>query len=746
MRGEAIVKAGLLLSKLRYDIASSSVEPMVHAIDKWLLDASLAPETRQLLQFVSQEVLPSLAEAKTTVLANADLLVGLTLNGRNQAKERIAALDFDSIKLTQTTDRGSLDRSLTWDSFRREGHLVEICNYLLERTPPTLKNYKPFLALLLFCGQAHLVETTLKSLPAAETDTLRNWFTLVGIHHSLTPANKEIVDLMDTLRLSSTNADDYLAANSIRKILTINQEATLLTETDRQTIATLLDKFSYALPDLQAGKLAREAKSLQMQGQVNAALNIALSAFFRFGRASFPEKTTLDETIKDSFKRLKSPIELQKGGFADWLPFNNHYPPAHNLVACRDAATLLADESDAKALQSMLPLARFACGDWSRANAISSSAKSLPPAFNKVPQDAKETATCALLFAKVLGEARFSEASVNPKTFEPLMKKLQRPGSLDANTMALLSAAPLMLYGLKAPDRLSLFTPEPTLEQQFLTKHNYEGAIQARRIVFYQCLTLILESSPSTQFKAALQGKSQDASFLSGYGFQGTAKRFFDRLVTYDGNQAVFPLEHIIDKEVDWAFLRAWLASANTKHGLSDNADAHVMEYLETHAMDWPLQGGETIMAWVLSRCANCLYNQKLDSSIQLTDWVLSQNYGCLISHYPALLALSASLKALDGKTGGIQTAANLIQAAPISPKHERAAFRALADLLPQFTTNELNQYLATLPQHKEYTFWLNLMGIAIAYNFPKEPAPAMIARTTPSQALLARAFLEYRD
>ena len=317
MRGEAIVKAGLLLSKLRYDIASSSVEPMVQAIDKWLLDASLAPETRQLLQFVSQEVLPSLAEAKTTVLANADLLVGLTLNGRNQTKERIAALDFDSIKLTQTTDRGSLDRSLTWDSFRREGYLVEICNYLLERTPPTLKNYKPYLALLLFCGQAPLVESTLKSLPAAENDTLRNWLALAGIHHSLTPANKDIVDLMDTLRLSSTNADDYLAANSIRKILTINQEATLLTETDRQTIASLLDKFSYALPDLQAGKLAREAKNLQMQGQVNAALNTAMTAFFRFGRASFPEKTALDETIKESFKRLKSPVEPQKGGFAD---------------------------------------------------------------------------------------------------------------------------------------------------------------------------------------------------------------------------------------------------------------------------------------------------------------------------------------------------------------------------------------------------------------------------------------------
>ena len=168
------------------------------------------------------------------------------------------------------------------------------------------------------------------------------------------------------------------------------------------------------------------------------------------------------------------------------------------------------------------------------------------------------------------------------------------------------------------------------------------------------------------------------------------------------------------------------------------------MEYLKGHAMDWPLQGGETIMAWLLSRCTNCLYNKKLDSSIQLTEWVLSQNYGCLISYYPALLALSASLKALDGKIGGIQTAANLIQAAPISPKHERAAFRALADLQPQFTTDKFNQYLASLPKHKEYTFWLNLMGASIAYNLPQEPALPMIARATPLQGLLVNAFSYY--
>ncbi len=69
-RKEAIAKTSLLLAKLRYDIASSSIEPMVQAIDKWLLEPSLAPETNLLLQFVSQEVLPSLAEAKTTIISN----------------------------------------------------------------------------------------------------------------------------------------------------------------------------------------------------------------------------------------------------------------------------------------------------------------------------------------------------------------------------------------------------------------------------------------------------------------------------------------------------------------------------------------------------------------------------------------------------------------------------------------------------------------------------------------------------
>ncbi|MBQ9366785.1 MAG: hypothetical protein IJT83_03305 [Victivallales bacterium] len=83
-RKEAIAKTSLLLAKLRYDIASSSIEPMVQAIDKWLLEPSLAPETKHLLQFVSQEVLPSLAEAKTTIISNEKALVGLKLKGRNQ--------------------------------------------------------------------------------------------------------------------------------------------------------------------------------------------------------------------------------------------------------------------------------------------------------------------------------------------------------------------------------------------------------------------------------------------------------------------------------------------------------------------------------------------------------------------------------------------------------------------------------------------------------------------------------------
>ena len=96
-RKEAIAKTSLLLAKLRYDIASSSIEPMVQAIDKWLLEPSLAPETKHLLQFVSQEVLPSLAEAKTTIISNEKALVGVKLKGRNQTEERIVSLDFDGV-------------------------------------------------------------------------------------------------------------------------------------------------------------------------------------------------------------------------------------------------------------------------------------------------------------------------------------------------------------------------------------------------------------------------------------------------------------------------------------------------------------------------------------------------------------------------------------------------------------------------------------------------------------------------
>ncbi len=752
-RKEAIAKAAILLAKLRYDIASSSVEPMVQAIDKWLLEPSLPPETRQLLQFVSQEVLPSLAEAKTTIISNKDSLVGLKLKGRNQTEERIVSLDFDSIKLTQTTSRGSLDRTLTWDAFHREGYLVELCKYLLERTPPTLNNYKPYLALLLFCGQAPLVESTLNDLPAEENDTLRNWLTLAGIHQYLTTASRSIIEMMNTLRIACLNADDYLAGTTVQRILAADQEVALLSGTDRHSIATLLDKFSHALPDIQAGKLAREAKNLQMQGRLNAALNTALTAFFRFGRATFPEKTSLDETIKEGFARIESPIPLQKSGYVHCMPFCNHYPPAHNLVACRDASKLFESEINPKTMESLLPLARFACGDWSRANDISILAKSLQPAFEKAPKDTQELATFALIFAKSLCDARFSDAPVSPRSFDPFVKKLQRTGEQEAHTMVLLSAASLIRMHGDAPalpgaNRGDAPAPASAnqlpLEQQFLTQYNYKGTLQARRTVFYQCLTLILENSPSPQFRSLLQSKSQDAAFLNGYGFEGTSKRFFDRLVNSDGNNADFPLEHLIDKDVDGAFLRAWLAVGNTEHGFPDNADANMMDYLEAHALNWSLQGGENIMAWLLSRCAYCLYNEKLDDAIQLTDWVLSRNYACLISHYPALLALSASLNALDGKTGGIQTAANLIQAAPISPKNERAAFRALADLQPQFTTATFNRWFATLPMHKEYTFWMNLTGTAIAFNRQQVAVPSMIARSTPTQALLARAVWFY--
>ena len=747
-RKEAIAKTSLLLAKLRYDIASSSIEPMVQAIDKWLLEPSLAPETKHLLQFVSQEVLLSLAEAKTTIISNEKALVGLKLKGRNQTEERIVSLDFDGVKLTQTTSKGSLDRTITWDVLHREGFLVPLCHHLLERTPPTLNNYKPYLALLLFCGQAPYVETTLNSLPAEETESLRNWLALAGIHRLLSPASKSIVELVDTLRLACLNADDYLAASTAQRILAANQAADFFLDSDRQAIAALLDKFSHALPDLQAGKLAREAKNLQRQGQVNAALNTALTAFFRFGRAAFPEKTALDDTIKEGFARLASPIPLQKGGFIDWLPFCNHYPPAHNLVACRDAATLLGSESNSRALESMLPLARFACGDWSRTNAFSASGKPLPPAFEKAPKDAQEMAICALIFAKVLGESRFSNALVSPKAFNYLRKRMQHAEQPDAHTMVLLSAAPLLIYGWNIPSLGDASAPSganmPTIEQQFLTTYNYKGTLQARRTVFYQCLARILASSPSPQFRSDLLGKSQEVAFLEGYGFQGPGKRFFDRLVKYDGNQAEFPLEHIIDQEVDWAFQRAWIAVANTEQGLPSYADQNLMDYLEIHALNWPLQGGETIMAWLLARCANSLYNKKLDDAIQLTNWVLSRNYACLISHYPALLALNASLKALEGKTGGIQTAANLIQAAPISPKGERAAFRTLADLQPQFSNDMFNRWLATLPRHKEYTFWMNIMGTAIAFNLSKEPVPPMIAMSLPSQALFAKAVMDF--
>ena len=481
-----------------------------------------------------------------------------------------------------------------------------------------------------------------------------------------------------------------------------------------------------------------------MQAQYNASLNAALTAFFRFGRAKFPEKNTLDETIKGGFDKLPSPIELRKGSLAHSIPFCNHFPPAHNLVLCRDAATTFESAISQQAMESLLPLARFAVGDWSKTNAFLTNDKPLPSTFDKAPKEAQEAATFAILFAKSLSEARFSESPIGSKTFEPFVKKLQHPVPPDAHTMQLLSSAPLMLYGLKAPEKLPVFTSAPNLEQQVLTTFNYDGTIQAKRTVFYQCFTLILECSPSEHFKASLQDKLQDTAFLNGYGFPGSYKRFLERLVNLDSNSAAFPLDHIIDKELDWAFLRAWFASANTAQGLPDNADANMLEYLDEHAPYWPLQGGETIMAWLLARCTYCLHDKKLENAIQLYDTVLAKNYTCLISHYPALLALSASLKALSGKQGGIQTAAELLQAAPISPKLERAAFRALADLQPQFTTAKFNRLLASLPKHKEYTFWLNLMGISIAYGFPQEPAPTLTVKTTPSQALLAKAFLQF--
>ena len=150
-------------------------------------------------------------------------------------------------------------------------------------------------------------------------------------------------------------------------------------------------------------------------------------------------------------------------------------------------------------------------------------------------------------------------------------------------------------------------------------------------------------------------------------------------------------------------------------------------------------------MAWLSARCAFCLNHDDPNTAVKKTKQILAMNHACLIRHYPALLALDASLKTLNGKSGGIQTAANLLQAAPISPKYERDAFRALADLPPQFTTPKLDRILSALPQGKECTFWLSLMGASIAYNLSLEPAPLLPAsQTPPSLALLAKAFSRY--
>ncbi len=748
---EANAKAALLLAKLRYDIDSSSVEPMVQTIDKWLLDTSLPPKTRQLLQFVKQEVLPSLAEAKTSILANKDSLIGIKLKNQNMTEEVITSLDFDTIKLTQTTSRGTLDRTLTWDVFRKEGLLVELCKHLLEKGPTKPNNSKPYLAVLLFCGQAPIVASFLQSANfrdytiASNVDTLNNWFLLGQIQRFLTPTTKEIVELMSALRISWLNANDYLAASTIKKILAADKKAALLSEADQRSLINLLDRLSYALPEIQAGKLAREAKELQRQAKYNAALHTALTTFNRFGRIKFPEKNLLDETIENGFEQLHSPIELHKNTLANAIPFFNHYPPAHNLVLCRNASAAFESELEQKAMESMFPLARFAFGDWSQANTFLSSEKPFPYPFDKAPKDTQEAATFALLFAKTLYEARFSETPINSKFFAPFVKKLQRTTPPNAQTMALLSAIPLMLYGLKAPDKLPLFTPSPNLEQQFLTEYNYAGSAQARRTVFYQCYTLILEYSPSEHFRTDLQAKLQDNTFLDGYGFQGTSKRFLERLVNYDGNPAECPLEHIIDRDIDWAFLRAWIASANTPEGLSDKGDAAFLAYADAHAPNWPLQGGETIMAWLLARCSFCLNHGDLETAEKLLEQILAMNHACLIRYYPSLLALDASIKALNGKQGGIQTSADLLVAAPISPKYERAAFRALADLQPEFSTTKFNQLLASLPKNKESTFWVYLMGTSIAYNFPHEPSPMMPDnQASPSLALLAKAFARY--
>ena len=747
----ATAKAALLLEKLRYDIASSSVEPMVQAIDRWLLDTSLPPETRQILHFVRQEVLPSLAEAKTAILANKDTLIGIRLKSGNQPEEIIVSMDFDSIKLTQTTSRGMLARNLTWDAFRTDGLLVELCKHLLEKEPAQPNRNTPYLAILLFCGQApmvaHYLNSTnyLKYTSAMNSDTRRNWFILGQIQRFLTPSSKEIVELMDTLRLSWLNANDHLTASTIKRLLAANQEAVLLSDADQRSLNTLLDQLSDALPEIQAGKLAREAKEQQRQAKFSAALNTALTAFNRFGRIRFPEKNLLDETIKEGFEQLHSPIDPHKSSLAYALPFLNHYPPAHNLVLCRQAAFFFESELDQRAMKSMFPLARFACGDWSKANAFFAGATPFPAAFDKAPKDAQDAAACALLFAKALYEARFSPSPISSKAFAPLVKKLQRTASPDAHAMVLLSAAPLMLYGLKAPDKLPLFTPAQHLEQQLLDEYNYVGSSQARRTVFYQCCTLILEDSPSESFKTNLQDKLQDAAFLNGYGFQGPSKRFLERLINYDGNPAECPPEHIIDRELDWAFLRVWIASAVTPEGLSDEADTGFLAYVDAHASNWPLQGGETIMAWLLARCAFCLNHDDLDTAMKKTRQILAMNHACLIRYYPSLLALGASLKALNGKTGGIQTAADLLSAAPVSPKFERDAFRALADLQPQFTTAKLDRVLSALPQGKECAFWLSLMGASIAYHLPREPAPLLpVSQTHPSLALLAKAFSSY--
>ncbi len=711
------IQAWFLLASFQHVPGQSgSAEKIMRSLELWLQNNSDRNSFSELIEFVQREVVPLLDEGPSRLLLNKEVLLGQTFSGRNNLKLTVLDVLPEGLKIDLILEKGTMRRDISWREVMEAQLLLEF--YRVAFFEPKV-NGKPelYLAQLLFSRNGRAFQSAARKYALAGGGSSSRWEELGGRVNLSERDFETLKEFSDLARICQQGGSRYEAGRIARRLL-LRGTASPVGSGYRELLEAVLSLCEDLQPDIQGGRLVREAQELLLE-KPDQALARLLTAQFLSGQVKYPEKVQISSLQENAIDMLAThSLYLENRGKAVHWPFlsmRNNAPWPFQGFAW--AGRLKQKAELPESLQGIaMTLAHLEAGNWYE---VFGKESLLNP--ESLPRDAPESALPALLYGRALLQWRNGDEQ---RGWQGELQSLHQQSFSDR--LAPDAKALIFEYAVLCRRRLSR-NERPmllALPDEFWLGGNPENLRCRVRLV----LTGLLENGHyqrafelNALLLARLKGKAEQRNFLhelqwlQDAGQTALRKNSVSKNPPVDSEQTRFfqGTEGEVGSEYQFRLQLAAIGAAT----LSGALDRQFLGFFSASAKGWQRVGGDAIFDWLLRRVAWQISAGDINLAFQLCDEIVALQAPCLFAYYPRIHILRAALLCLNGQTAALTDVYHLLRNCGASSELEKRLLR-VAD----------NQVQISRPVKEEPAyFWRDLLWFCFQ--------TGVVSRTTGSPA-----------